>query len=135
MPNAVVYILWSIPLSLSVVLEVMKVLDMDLNFQENANSFLFIPGTTQMQLIYFCLAFQNDLISESVKQIQETVDRSKFSHLILILVLIVQSLFQEAIHLINHFQSIIWLSLAIYNDRHLFRLSFHFVMCFISSDN
>lgn len=76
-PNSVLYTLLSIPLSFSVMCDVMKVLDMELNFQQNANSFLFIPGTTQMQLIYFCLAFQNDLITETVEQIQKIVDRSK----------------------------------------------------------
>lgn len=76
-PNTVLYTLLSIPLPFSVVCDVMKVLDMELNFQQNADSFLFIPGTTQMQLIYLCLAFQNDLITKTIEQIQKIVDRSK----------------------------------------------------------
>lgn len=78
-PNIISYIVLSIPLCFSVACDIMKVLDMEMSFQECANSFLFIPGTTQMQLIYICLAYNNELIIQTVDHIQELVDRSNFS--------------------------------------------------------
>lgn len=75
-PNVISYILLSIPLCFSIACDIMKVLEMEMSFQECANSFLFIPGTTQMQLIYICLAFNNELIIQTVDHIQELVDRS-----------------------------------------------------------
>lgn len=71
------FVVLSIPSALLILLTLLKALDMKTDaFHEN--SFITFLGCAKLQLIYICLANNNDLIIETMDQIEEIVHRSIF---------------------------------------------------------
>lgn len=85
-PNIIIFTLLSIPLSNGVFGVIRLVFDIGFNFKNASflfySLFLFILGTSQMQIIYFCLVNNNELIIKLLDHIQDTVNRSNL-HLII----------------------------------------------------
>lgn len=77
-PNSVTFVVLSIPLCLSIVMESWFAYDIGLNLKEVTSPVLILLGTVQIVLIFFCLANDNSYLIQMIDHVQAVLNRSKW---------------------------------------------------------
>lgn len=77
-PSALIHTILSIPLGYFILIAAKTLYDVRFNITEEANTFFFALGCLQIQIIYFCLTRNNELIIQTINRIEDVVNRSNF---------------------------------------------------------
>lgn len=76
MPHVLIFVIQLIPQCFPIILETLNAYDIGLDFRKVSVTFMMLLGTVQMELIYICLAYNNNVLIETVDCIQDIVDQS-----------------------------------------------------------
>lgn len=75
-PNNLLFTLLLMPSIFCFVCEILNMLEMNLDFYEDSNSFIFLLISIQFPMIYMCLIQTNGVIIKTLDHMQRIVERS-----------------------------------------------------------
>lgn len=74
-PNWLIYVIYSIPMAISVVLSAWHIVDNNFDLTVSSVAIIIIFGGGQVQLIYLLMAVKRDLIFGIIHQLQSLVNK------------------------------------------------------------